>query len=217
MIKIAASILSADFTNMGDAVKQAQKGGANLIHFDVMDGHFVPNITFGNAMIAALKPQLTKPADVHLMITNPEEQAQKYIDSGANYLTFHIEATKKPEKLIQKIKKQGVKTGISIKPKTPLKTITPLLPNLDLVLIMSVEPGFGGQKFIPTSLEKIKTLRKTIDTKGYKTLISVDGGINAQTIHSVNQAGADIAVAGSAIFQTKNIPQAIKKLKEAAR
>ncbi len=196
---IAPSILSADFSKLGEEIKAVAQAGADWIHVDVMDGHFVPNLTIGAPVVKSLKPISPLPLDVHLMIEKPERFIDDFIKAGSDYLTIHIESTAKPKEVLSEIKSRGVKPGITLRPKTDLNEILPFLDMVDLVLVMTVEPGFGGQAFMVDQVAKIKTLRQEIQKQGLKTLIEVDGGINAET--AVLCAEADVFVAGSYIFK----------------
>lgn len=210
---ISPSILSADFANLERDIKLVEKNGADWIHVDVMDGHFVPNITIGIPVTAALKRIASVPLDVHLMIDNPEKYAKDFINAGADILTFHYEAMGSDEKvleLITFIKNAGVKAGLSIKPKTPAEKILPFLTEADLLLVMTVEPGFGGQKFIPECAEKIKVIRKNAPST---LIVQVDGGINAETGRICRDFGANSIVAGNYIYKSTNIKSAIEALK----
>ena len=211
---VSPSILSADFANLERDIKLVENAGADWLHIDVMDGHFVPNITIGIPVVKSLKKVTKLPLDVHLMIETPEIYAERFVKAGADILTFHYEAVKNNEeiiKLIKKIKSLGVKAGISIKPKTNPDVLLPFLSSVDMVLIMTVEPGFGGQKFMPESLEKISKLRSWIDAKQLCALIEVDGGINAETGKQCRQAGVDVLVAGSYVFKN-DIGKAVESL-----
>lgn len=212
-ILIAPSILSADFTHLAEEIKSVEKAGADWIHVDVMDGHFVPNLTLGPVVLYWIRKVTSLFLDVHLMIEKPENFVQQFAEAGASSITFHREAVKSPEKLIQQIRSLGKKVGISIRPKTELSTIDSCLPLVDLVLIMTVEPGFGGQKFIPETLEKVKNLSQTIQNKNLQCKIEVDGGINHITAPLVAKDGATILVAGNAIFKETDRSLAIKKIR----
>lgn len=210
---ISPSILSADFANLERDIKLVETNGADWIHVDVMDGHFVPNITIGIPVTAALKRVASVPLDVHLMIENPEKYAQDFIKAGADILTFHYEAMRNDEeifKLIRLIKAHGVKAGLSIKPKTPAEKILPFLDELDLLLVMTVEPGFGGQKFMEDCAEKIKVIRKNAPSS---LIVQVDGGINAETGRICRDYGATSLVAGNYIYKSTDIKSAIESLK----
>lgn len=210
---IAPSILSADFSRLGEEIKAVEEAGADLIHVDVMDGHFVPNITIGPLVAKAVTRSTRLPRDVHLMIENPDAYIADFAKAGSSIITVHAEACWHLHRTIQAIKGFNVQAGVSINPATPLTAIDWILEDVDMVLIMSVNPGFGGQKFIAQSIEKIKVLKKSIEKKGLNTLIEVDGGINLDTIGAVSEAGADIFVAGSAIFGSTNYAETIRQFK----
>ncbi|MGD8833620.1 MAG: ribulose-phosphate 3-epimerase [Desulfobacteraceae bacterium] len=213
MKKIAPSILSADFSCLGQEVKAVEQAGADWIHVDVMDGHFVPNITMGPAVTEAVNRSTSLPVDVHLMIENPDRYIADFAKAGADYISVQVEACPHLHRTIHLIKENGVMAGAVLNPATPLSTITYLLEDLDFVLIMSVNPGFGGQKFIKSSLDKIEQLKSLIEEGGFDILIQVDGGVNADTIADVSAAGADVFVAGSAIFNTDDYKGTIAMLK----
>lgn len=213
---IAPSILSADGGRLGAEIAAVEKAGADWIHVDVMDGHFVPNITMGPAIITALRKTTALPFDVHLMIENPDNYVESFAAAGADYITVHVEAAGHLHRTIELIKKTGKKAGVSLNPATPLSSVEEILPDIDLLLIMSVNPGFGGQKFIQSSLAKIKRARKMIAELSPKPLLEVDGGVNLQNIASIAQAGTDVLVAGAAVFGTADYKQTITALKAAA-
>ena len=199
-MKIAPSLLSADFANLEKEVREIEKSGADLLHLDMMDGHFVPNLTFGVPIINAIRKHTKLPFDIHMMVFNPEKYLDELEKVGVQMISFHQEASIHQDRIIQEIKERKIKAGIAINPATSINNIEPILPILDYVLIMSVNPGFGGQKFIYYTLEKVKKLKKIIQNNGYNTLIEVDGGIKAENIQLLKDAGADICVAGSAVF-----------------
>jgi ribulose-phosphate 3-epimerase len=210
---IAPSILSADFTKLGDEIKAVEAAGADWIHIDVMDGHFVPNITIGPLVVEAARRVTRLPLDVHLMIERPERYIKAFADAGADLISVQVETCVHLNRTMQMIKDAGVKAGIALNPSTPLSTIEWELENAYHVMLMSVNPGFGGQSFISNSLEKIKALRRQIDSNGLQTLIEIDGGVNQHTIGSISSAGADVFVAGSAIFHSKEYKETISALK----
>ena len=198
---LSPSILSADFTILGEQLKTIDEAGSEYIHIDVMDGIFVPSISYGMPVIKSIRKATKKVFDVHLMITEPERYIDEFVESGADIITFHVEATKDSGKVIDMIHEKGLKAGISVKPNTPLETIEPFLEKIDMLLIMSVEPGFGGQAYIEGSTEKIRAAREMVKAHGLETDIQVDGGINLQNLPVVLEAGANIIVAGSSVFK----------------
>ncbi len=213
MIKIAPSILSADFARLGDEVRAVAAGGADYIHIDVMDGHFVPNITIGPAVVEAVRQVTGLPLDVHLMIENPDLYIPGFAKAGADIITVHQEASAHLHRTVQLIKSHGKKAGVSLNPATPASSLDVILEELDLVLVMSVNPGFGGQSFIPSALEKIASLRRAIDGRGLKVELEVDGGVKAENIGRIAEAGADVFVAGSAVFGTPDYGATIAGLR----
>jgi len=214
MGKISPSILSADFTRLGDEIRAVEQAGADYIHIDVMDGHFVPNITIGPMIVEAVKRVTDLPLDVHLMISDPDNYIDDFAKAGADILTVHAETVKHLHRTIQYIKEKGVSPGVSLNPATPLDILEYILEDLDLVLLMTVNPGFGGQKFIPEVIPKIKRLREMIDNRNLRTEIEVDGGIGPDTINPVSSAGADVFVAGSAIFYSEDYKKTIRLMRE---
>jgi ribulose-phosphate 3-epimerase len=216
MIKISPSILSADFSRLGEDVQAVDRAGADYIHIDVMDGHFVPNITIGPLVVDALRKVTTKPLDVHLMIENPDLYIPDFAKAGADIITVHQEAVPHLHRTVQLIKSLGKKAGVSLNPATPVETLDVIIDDLDLVLIMSVNPGFGGQSFIPSALDKIRALRQRITERGLATELEVDGGVKLDNIREVVAAGADVLVAGSAVFNTADYAATIRALRENA-
>ena len=206
---VAPSILSADFGNLERDIKMVDRSAAEWVHVDVMDGVFVPNISFGFPIMKPVRKATQKVVDVHLMIVEPEKYVKRFVEAGADYVTFHHEACADPRATIAEIKAAGAKAGVSIKPATSAEAIFDYLGELDMVLVMSVEPGFGGQSFMPDSLDKVRTLRKEIDEKGYNCLIEIEGGISAKNAREVFDAGVDVIVAGSSVFEAENQEQAI--------
>ncbi len=217
MVKIAPSILSADFAFLHEEIKKIEEAGADWIHIDVMDGHFVPNISIGIPVVESLKGRTSLPLDVHLMISNPENYIEKFVKAGADVLCVHAEACTHLHRVIQMIKDMNIPAGVALNPATPLSVLRYVLSHLDMVLVMSVNPGFGGQEFIPSSLDKIKELKKWIARERLNVLIQVDGGINSETAPAVIEAGADILVAGSAVFSGSDVKQAVKMLRTEKR
>ncbi len=214
-IKLAPSILSADFGRVGEQVAEATRAGADYIHIDVMDGHFVPNITIGPLVVAAIRPHTSLPLDVHLMIESPEKYIQQFAQAGADIITVHVEVCHHLHRVVESIKELGIKAGVSLNPSTPLTEAEEVLPILDLVLLMSVNPGFGGQQFIEGTIGKIERLRRRLDELGLPAELEVDGGITAEIAPRVARAGARVLVAGAAIFNEKgSISQAITRIRE---
>ncbi|MDQ0230579.1 ribulose-phosphate 3-epimerase [Metabacillus malikii] len=215
MIKIAPSILSANFAKLGEEIKDVENGGADYIHVDVMDGHFVPNITIGPLIVEAIRPITNLPLDVHLMIDNPDLYIEDFVRAGADIITVHVEACKHLHRTIQLIKSTGIKAGVVLNPHTPIESIIHVLEDVDMVLLMTVNPGFGGQAFIPKVLEKIEQLATIIKEKQLSIDIEVDGGVNEITAKQCVEAGANVLVAGSAIYNQIDRKLAIQQLKQA--
>ncbi len=212
--KIAPSILSADFARLGEQIALVDKAGADVIHVDVMDGHFVPNITIGPLIVSAIRPVTDLPLDVHLMIENPDRYIEAFAGAGADYITVHVEACPHLHRSLQAIRELGVKAGVALNPHTPASAIAEVLDVLDLILIMSVNPGFGGQKFIPRALHKLKATRELLTATGMGHIeVEVDGGVKSGNIREIAEAGAEILVAGSAIFKAPDPAEAIREMK----
>ncbi|MDM8270982.1 ribulose-phosphate 3-epimerase [Thermophilibacter provencensis] len=214
-IKIAPSILAANYLRLGEELADVSTG--DLIHFDVMDGHFVPNLSFGIDVVRAVKSATDLPVDVHLMITNPDEMVEKYLDAGADYLSFHYEATAHAHRLVSLIHERGAKASVALNPATPVAALEPILGDLDMVLVMTVNPGFGGQSFIESSSRKIRRLRRMCDEQGVNPLIEVDGGMSAKTVAKVTSAGANVIVAGSSVFGAPDRAAAIDEIRRAGQ
>lgn len=214
MKKLAPSILSADFSRLGDEIKAVEEAGADYIHIDVMDGHFVPNITIGPLVVEAIKNVTKLPLDVHLMISNPDKYIKDFIKAGSNILSVHAETCPHLQRTINHIRELGIKPAVVLNPSTSLSTLEYILEEVDMVLLMTVNPGFGGQKFISSMIPKIKKLRKLIDEKHLPVELEVDGGINLDNISKVVKAGADVIVAGSAVFKSKDCKETVLQLKK---
>ena len=215
MLKFAPSILTADLMRLKEAIAEAEAAGVDWIHLDVMDGLFVPNLTFGPLLVEAVRRVTDLPLDVHLMIVQPERYLEDFAQAGADHITVHFEATYHPHRAVERVKELGKKAGLAVNPGTPLEAFEPLLPELDLALLMSVNPGFGGQRYIPTATARLKRLKEMRDRLNPGCLIEVDGGVNRQTVAEVYRAGADVAVAGSALFNGRPVAENLKALKEA--
>jgi ribulose-phosphate 3-epimerase len=215
-VKLAPSILSADFSRLGEQVAEVAKAGADYIHVDVMDGHFVPNITIGAPVVASLRSRTDLPLDVHLMIEKPEAHIKQFAEAGANIITVHVEAATHLHRLVEAIKESGVRAGVALNPATPLNSLDEVLSILDLVLVMTVNPGFGGQTFIDGMTDKIVRLRRILDERQFRAELEVDGGITALLAPEVVKAGADVLVAGAAIFKSKlGASKALQEMKKA--
>jgi len=212
-VRIAPSILSADFARLAEEVSRVQAAGADWLHIDVMDGHFVPNLTVGPPIVDALRKVTTLPLDVHLMMTNPDEFIGEFAEAGADYLTVHVETCPHLHRTVQSIKERGVKAGVTLNPATPAVTLSEIVRDADLILIMSVNPGFGGQTFIPSSLQKIAEVRGLIDRTRSHALLEVDGGVKPDNAEAILAAGADVLVAGSAVFSGDDYAAAITALR----
>jgi ribulose-phosphate 3-epimerase len=216
MIKLAPSILSADFARLGEQIAEVARAGADYIHVDVMDGHFVPNITIGAPVVAAIRPLTSLPLDVHLMIERPERYISDFVKAGADIITVHVEASPHLLSTIKAIKEQGVRAGVSLNPPTPLSAVDEFIHHVDLVLVMSVNPGFGGQSFIPETLPRIEKMRKILDARGVNAELEVDGGINADNAPEIVEAGADVLAVGNSVFRAEDgISGAMQRLREA--
>lgn len=213
MIKIAPSVLSADFSRLGEEIQAVEQGGADYIHVDVMDGHFVPNITIGPLVVEAIARVATKPLDVHLMISPIDEFLPDFVKAKAAIITVHVEATRHLDRTLNLIRELGCKAGVALNPATPACNLSAVLHLVDMVVVMSVNPGFGGQSFIPHALQKIKTIRRMIDERGLNVELEVDGGIKPDNIHAAAQAGANVFVAGSAVFSQPDYAVIIQKLR----
>jgi len=216
MVEIAPSILSADFARLGEAIAAVERGGAGLVHVDVMDGRFVPNITVGLPVVRSLARATRLPLDTHLMIEEPGRYAEQFVEAGAQMVSVHVEADAHLHRTLAAIKSKGAQAGIAINPATPLSALDEALPFADYVLLMSVNPGFGGQKFIPTSLDKVRRLRRMIDERSLETRIEIDGGIDKSNIAEIAAAGAEIIVAGTAVFGEDDPAHAVRELLNAA-
>jgi ribulose-phosphate 3-epimerase len=212
-ILLAPSILAANFAKLGDQISAAEKAGADLIHCDIMDGHFVPNISFGPAIVETVHGLTQLPLDTHLMVENPDFFLDDFQKAGTTYLTVHVEACALLDRTVAAIRQRGMKPGVSLKPATPLSTLERILAHVDLVLVMSVDPGFGGQKFIPETLDKVRSLHEMISSRKLKTLIEVDGGVDESNVADLVKAGVNVLVAGSAIFASKDISKAMETLR----
>ncbi len=214
---LAPSILSADFARLGAEIASAERGGAGVIHVDVMDGHFVPNITIGPPVVKAIRRVTQLPLDCHLMIESAERYLDAFVDAGANWVSVHVEAVPHLQRTVAYVRSRGVQVGVALNPATPLATLEEILPEIDYVLVMSVNPGFGGQSFLPSSLDKVRRLKHEIEARRLGTRIEVDGGVDAGNARALLGAGADVLVAGSAVFGSGDPEGAVRRLLEAGR
>lgn len=214
-VDIAPSILSADFSRLGEEIQAVERGGATILHVDVMDGHFVPNLTVGLPVVRSLARATQLPIDAHLMISEPGRYAEQFVEAGAKMVSVHVEADAHLHRTLTSIRSAGAAAGVVINPATPVESLSEALPYADYVLVMSVNPGFGGQRFIETSLDKVRRLRQLIQERGLTTRIEIDGGVDSNNIAAVVSAGAEIIVAGSAVFSTKDPEAAVRSLREA--
>jgi ribulose-phosphate 3-epimerase len=214
---LAPSILSADFGRLAEQIAQAERGGAGMVHVDVMDGHFVPNITLGPPVVKAIRRATRLPLDCHLMIENAERWVDAFVDAGADWVSVHVEAVPHLERTISHLRQRGARAGVALNPATPLSVLDEILPELDYVLVMSVNPGFSGQRFIPGSLDKVRRLRALIESRALPARVEVDGGVDASNVAALVQAGADILVAGNAVYGQPDPEAAARQLVQAAR
>ena len=214
---LAPSILSADFGRLADEIAAAERGGAGAVHVDVMDGHFVPNITVGPPVVKAVRKATALPIDVHLMIENADRYLDAFADAGASWVTLHVEAVPHLERAVARLKERGVRPGVALNPATPISSLDEILPELGYVLVMSVNPGFSGQRFIPASLDKVRRLRERIQSRGLSAAIEVDGGVDGSNIRALTEAGAEVFVAGNAVYGGGDPEGATRRLIEAAR
>ncbi|HEY6546313.1 MAG TPA: ribulose-phosphate 3-epimerase [Vicinamibacteria bacterium] len=213
---VAPSILAADFGRLADEIQKAERGGAGVIHVDVMDGHFVPNLTVGPPVVKSLRKATSLPLDCHLMIENADRYLDAFVDAGASWVSVHVEAVPHLQRAIAHLRSRGVRAGVVLNPGTPLTSLEEILPDVDYVLVMSVNPGFGGQSFLPSSLDKIRRLRRLLDERGLRAQIEVDGGVDVTNVRALRQAGTDVFVAGSAVFGQGDPETGVRRLLEAA-
>ena len=211
---LAPSILAADLSRLGQEIAAVERGGAGVIHVDIMDGHFVPNLTLGPAVVKAVRRVTRLPIDVHLMVERAERHIDAFIDAGADWVSLHVEAVTHLQRAVAYLSERGVKAGVVLNPSTPLSSIEWIIEDVDFIMIMSVNPGFGGQKFIPNSLDRVKALREMIRERELETLIEIDGGVNENTIKNISDAGVDVFVAGSAVFKSPDYKKTIAKFRE---
>ncbi len=213
MVMIAPSILSADFTRLGEEIRLAEEAGADMIHIDVMDGHFVPNISVGQEVVRGIRKATRLPFDVHLMIEDPDRYISDFVNAGADIITVHLEAAPHLHRTVQWIKESGKRAGVSINPATPVWSLENIISEVDIVLVMSVNPGFGGQDFIPESIEKIRTVKRMLKERGIEALVEVDGGVKISNAREVADAGADVLVMGSAFFNSEDYSEVVRRFR----